>query len=194
MPRSSSRTSACTIERPVPAAHGADTRAVVGDREHDLAVPPRELDANAVAAVLERVLQQLGEDQGERRRASAGKRDRLELRRHLLAAADALDEHRAQPVDQVGELDVLVAPLGQQLVHRRDRENAIDRMLERLARIDRVRRTAPADEAATRRSGGCSSRDGGSLARAPLASRPARARARPRRASRSRRATRDRDR
>ena len=124
---------------PGPRDDGADTRAVVGDREHDLAVPPRELDPDAIAAVLERVLQQLGEDQCERRRAGARQRDRLELRRHLLAAADTLDEHRPQPVDQVGELDVLVAPLGEQLVHGGDRQDPIHRVLERLARVDRVR-------------------------------------------------------
>ena len=74
----------------------------------------------------------------------------------LLAAADALDEHRAQPVDQVGELDVLVAPLGQQLVHRGDREDPVDRV----ARAPRAGRSssarAPAGAAATRRSAGCS--------------------------------------
>ena len=44
---------------PGPRDDGADARAVVGDRQHDLAVPARELDADPVAAVLERVLQQL---------------------------------------------------------------------------------------------------------------------------------------
>ena len=82
MPRSSSRTSARTIDSPVPA--GAPSRtpgAVVGDREHDVAVAARELDADLLAAVLERVLQQLGEHERERCRARAGKLDRLELRR-----------------------------------------------------------------------------------------------------------------
>ena len=45
--------------------------AVVGDREHDVAVAPAELDPHVVAAVLERVLQQLGEDERERGRARA---------------------------------------------------------------------------------------------------------------------------
>ena len=48
------------------------------------------------------------------------------------AAADALHEHRAQPVDQLGEVDVLVALLGQHLVHGGDREDPVDGVLERL--------------------------------------------------------------
>ena len=43
---------------------------------------------------------------------------------------------RAQPVEQLGEVDVLVALLGQHLVHRGDREDPVDRVLERLPRID----------------------------------------------------------
>ena len=80
--------------------------------------------------------EQLREDERERRRALAGERHRLELGRHLAAGADALHEHRAQPVEQLGEVDVLVALLGQHLVHGRDREDPVDRVLERLARID----------------------------------------------------------
>src|SRR3954469_20214321 len=40
-----------------------DPAAVVGDREHDVAVQARELDAHRVAAVLEGVLEQLREDE-----------------------------------------------------------------------------------------------------------------------------------
>ena len=69
-----------------------------------------------------------------------GQRHRLERRDDILAAADALHEHRAQPADQIREIDVLLALLGEQLVHRRDGEDAVDGVLERLARIDRVRR------------------------------------------------------
>ena len=47
----------------------AESIAVVGDREHDVAVSPAQLHAHAIAAVLERVLQQLGEHECERRRA-----------------------------------------------------------------------------------------------------------------------------
>ncbi len=55
---------------------------------------------------------------------------------HVTAAGEALNEHRAQPVDQLRELDVLVALLRQDFVHRGDREDAVDRMLERFARVD----------------------------------------------------------
>ena len=124
--------------QPGPRDDGADSRAVVGDRQHDLAVPACELDADAVTSVLERVLQELREHERQRGRASARQRDRLELRRNLLAAADALDQHRPQTVDQVGQLHILVTPLGQQFVHRRDRQDAVDGVLEGLARVDRV--------------------------------------------------------
>jgi hypothetical protein len=97
----------------------------------------RGLDGTC-AAVLERVLEQLREDERERGRAVAGARDGLERRVDLAARADALDEHRAQPLEQVGEVDVVVAPLRQHLVHGRDREDPADRVLERLARVDRA--------------------------------------------------------
>src|ERR671936_617335 len=42
--------------------------AVVRDREHELAVPARELDLDPLAAVLERVLQELSEHERERGR------------------------------------------------------------------------------------------------------------------------------
>ena len=80
LPCSSSRTSARTIERPVPVARVVDARALVRDREHDVAVSLRELDRHRARAVLERVLQQLAEDERERRRAVAGERHRLEPR------------------------------------------------------------------------------------------------------------------
>src|SRR5262245_50783947 len=100
-----------------PAGRTAQPEPVVRDREHHVAVPLREPDADAVAAVLERVLEQLAEDERERRRAVAGERHLLELRVDVLAGADALHEHRAQPLDQLAELDVVVAPLRQHLVH-----------------------------------------------------------------------------
>ena len=116
--------------------------AVVGDREHDRAVAQRELDAHRVAAVLERVLEQLAEDERERRRTVAGERDLLELGLDVLARADALHEHRAQPLDQLAELDVVLAPLGQHLVHGGDREDPVDRVVERLPRVDHHVRAA----------------------------------------------------
>ena len=76
------------------------------------------------------------EDERERGRTRAGERDRLEPARHLAPGADALGEHRAQAVEQVGQVDLLVPLLGQHLVHRRDREDAVDRVLERLPRLD----------------------------------------------------------
>ena len=57
-----------------------DPGAVVGDREHDVAVALRERDRDVVAAVLERVLEELGEDERERGRALAGERDAARAR------------------------------------------------------------------------------------------------------------------
>ena len=78
VPRSSSRTSARTIERPVPDGRVLhEPRAVVGDREH---APRRPAGAarprTCVAAVLERVPEQLREDERQRRRAVAGEQTR----------------------------------------------------------------------------------------------------------------------
>ena len=73
--------------------------ALVGDREDDVAVALRELDLDPAGAVLERVLEQLAEDERERGRAVARERDLLEPRLDVAAAADPLHEHRAQPVD-----------------------------------------------------------------------------------------------
>ena len=96
-----------------------------------LVTSPRELDPDPVAAVLERVLEQLAEDERERGRLVAAERDRLERGLDRLLGAEALDEHRAQPVEQLVQVDLLVALLGQHLVHGRDREDAVDRVLER---------------------------------------------------------------
>ena len=84
------------------------------------------------AAVLERVREQLAEDERERRRALAGELDPLELGRDLLPADEPLDEHRPQPVEQLGEVDVLVPLLGQLLVDGGDREDPVDGVAERL--------------------------------------------------------------
>ena len=56
----------------------------------------------------------------------------------MLARAEPLHEHRPQPVEQLAEVDVVVAPLGQHLVDGRDGEDPVDRVLERLARVDAV--------------------------------------------------------
>ena len=54
----------------------------------------------------------------------------------VAAGAEPLHEHRAQPVDQLRELDVLLALLGQRLVYGGDGEDPVDGVLERLARVD----------------------------------------------------------
>ena len=142
MPRSSSRTRARTIERPVPVGVVGDPAPVVGDREHDLTVSLRQLDPDRVAAVLERVLEQLAEDERKRGRAPARERHMGERGLDALLRAQALHEHRAQPVEQLVEIDLLVAPLGQHLVHGSDREDPVDRVLERLPRVDLRRERA----------------------------------------------------
>ena len=120
--------------------------AVVGDREHDLAVPLRERDRDVVAAVLERVLEELGEDERERGRALAGERDGLELRGHVLPGDEPLHEHRAQPVDELAEVDVVLAMLGEHLVDGRDREDPVHRVVQRLPRVDVVGPRLQAEE------------------------------------------------
>ena len=95
----------------MPPASSVDPAPVVGDRQHDLAVPLRELDPDGVAAVLERVLEQLAEDERERGRAPARERHVRERGLDVLLRAQPLDEHRAQPVEQLVEIDLLVAPL-----------------------------------------------------------------------------------
>ena len=119
-----------------PGERVARALALVGDREDGVAAAGSELDAHGARPVLERVLEQLGEDERQRGRATAGERDRLEPRLDLAPRADPLHEHRAQPVDQLRQLDVLLALLGERLVDGRDREDPVDRVLERLARID----------------------------------------------------------
>ncbi len=53
--------------------------AVVGDRENDVTVALRERDRDVIAAVLERVLEELGEHEREGGRTLPGERDRLEI-------------------------------------------------------------------------------------------------------------------
>ena len=137
MPPSSSRTSARTIERPVPFGGSAGMPGP-SSAISSTASPssPRSATCTCVPPCSSAF-----PSSSEKTSASAVARlpasdDRLELGRHLAPGADALDEHRPQPVEQVGEVDVLVALLGQHLVDGRDREDPVDRVLERLARVD----------------------------------------------------------
>src|SRR5205814_832727 len=66
----------------------ACTLPFVGDREHDVAVPLCKLDPHRTGPVLERVLEQLTEDERERGCATAGERDRLERGRDIAAGAE----------------------------------------------------------------------------------------------------------
>src|SRR3954466_10907096 len=84
-------------------------RAVVADRERGVAVAARELDPHLVAAVLQRVLEELAEDERKRGGTVAGQRDRLELCLDALACAQALDEHRPQPLQELPKVDLLLA-------------------------------------------------------------------------------------
>src|SRR5919201_1087005 len=61
--------------------------------------------------------------------------DWIELRPHVLPGCETLHEHRPQTLEQVPELDLFLASFRQYLVHRRDREDTVDRVLERLPRI-----------------------------------------------------------
>src|SRR5437588_451023 len=70
-----------------------------------------------------------------RGRALAGERHRFEVRRDVATGGEPLHEHRAQAVEEIRELDVLVALLGEDLVHGGNGEDAVDGMLERLARV-----------------------------------------------------------
>src|SRR6185503_2886885 len=70
--------------------------AVVSDGEDDVVPALRELDRDRAPAVLERVAEQLREDERERRRAVARERHRLQHCVHRLRPAEALDERRAQ--------------------------------------------------------------------------------------------------
>ena len=82
--------------------------------------------------MLEGVAEQPREHEGERRRPVAGQRTGSKLLVDLPAGADTLDQHRAQPAEQFREVDVVVVVLGQHLVDGRDREDPVDRVLERL--------------------------------------------------------------
>ena len=77
-----------------------------------------EVDLDPVAAVLQGVAEELGEDQRERRRAVAGEEHRLQRLLDAAAVGNSLDERGPQAPEQVGEVDVVVAPLGQELVAR----------------------------------------------------------------------------
>ena len=145
-PRSSSRTSARTIESPVPRRLASMPAAVVRDRQDDVSVALRERDRDVLAAVLERVLEELGEDERERRRALARERHRLELGRDVLPGDEPLHEHRAQAVDELAEVDVVLAMLGEHLVHGRDREDPVDGVVERLPRVDVLRARLQAEQ------------------------------------------------
>ena len=62
--------------------------------------------------------------------------DLRELRGRLLACDKPLDERCAEPVDELGKVDDVLPVLGQLLVDRRDREDPVDRVAERLPRVD----------------------------------------------------------
>ena len=130
--------------------------AVVGDRERDVAVRA----ARARSGPCRRRARARSGSSSLKTSASAVARSPASetgssVASTVLPRAEALHEHRPQPLDQLGEVDVVLALLGQHLVHGRDREDPVDRVVERLPRVD-LRRRAPAAAAATRRSGGCS--------------------------------------
>ena len=136
VPRSSSRTSASTIERPVPDGSSGDPAAVVGDREHDVAVPPASstrTESPPCSSAFWSSSLKTSASAVARLPASETGSSAVSTR---LPGAEPLDEHRAQPVEQLVEVDVVVALLGQHLVHRGDREDPVDRVVERLARVD----------------------------------------------------------
>ena len=86
--------------------------------------------------MLERVREELAEDERERRRALAGELDRLELGGNVLSGDEPLHERRAKSIDELGEVDDVLPVLGQLLVDGGDRENPVDRVPERLPGID----------------------------------------------------------
>ena len=147
VPPSSSRTSARTMDRPVPCG-GSPSIPSPSSATVSTTSPsrPGELDVHALPAVLERVLEELGEHERERRRAIAADRHRLEDRLDALARRQPLHEHPAQPLEQLAHVDVVLALLRQHLVHGGDREHAIDGVLERLPRIDAVRSRLEAEQ------------------------------------------------
>ena len=87
-------------------------------------------------SVLERILEELREDERKRSGTLAGERYRLQVGADLLSGDESLDEHRPQPVDELAEVDVVLAVLSEHLVNGRDGEYPIDRVLQRLARVD----------------------------------------------------------
>src|SRR5207247_1111098 len=89
-----------------------DTRAVVGDREHDVAVSPRELERDVSPAMLEGILEELREHERQSRRLLPCERDGREVGGDLLPRDKPLNEHRPQPVDELAEVDVVLAMHG----------------------------------------------------------------------------------
>src|SRR5436190_22734539 len=77
-----------------------DAAAVVGDREDDLAVVAVQVDVDVAAAVLERIPEQLREDERERRRAMPREQHGLERLVDRAPAGDALAEDPATPAEQ----------------------------------------------------------------------------------------------
>ena len=98
---------------------------VVGNAEERTPIPSREADPNFVAAVFESILEELREHERKSRSASTLEGDRLDLRFDVLLGSEPLDEHGAQPLDQLPEIDVIVPLLRQDLVHRGDREDSV---------------------------------------------------------------------
>ena len=84
--------------------------AVVGDREDDLAVALPERYRDMVAAVLERVPEELREDERERDGALPGERHRLELGGHVLPGDESWTSI-ARPLDELPEIHVVLAML-----------------------------------------------------------------------------------
>src|SRR3954447_26635938 len=115
---------------------GLHAVAVVGDRKHDFTVVPRQPNRDLLTSVLESVSEELAEDERERGRPLPLEPHGLEAGGDVLADLEALHEHRPQPVDQLVQLDVVLAKLGQHLVDGRDREDPVDGVTECLLRID----------------------------------------------------------
>jgi hypothetical protein len=61
--------------------------------------------------------------------------DRFDTGVDVLFAGQPLDDHRAEALHELAEVDLLVAALGQDLVHGRNREDAVDGVGERLLGI-----------------------------------------------------------
>ena len=123
---------------PVPVG-SSSSHAVVASRD-DAAVPVPQLHAHRFAAVLQRVLEQFAENEGERRGLVAGERNRFQSGLDALSRTQSLDEHRAESVDQLIEIDVVVTAFGQHLVYRGDRQDRSrsHRALPRIADVERA--------------------------------------------------------